>query len=100
MSDDELDALCHSMSIDEVARVAHHLDRYISKWYGFCRTAKAERTPEWVEAASKRLEGKTAPCCECGDPYPLADLRFGEGPASIYCVVCRAMPHLQFKGRP
>lgn len=99
MSDDELDALCHSMSIDEIADMAHRLERYISKWHGFDRTARAERTPEWVEAASRRLDGKTAPCCECGDGYPLADLYFKDGPASIYCAVCRTLPHLQFKQR-
>ncbi len=37
-------------------------------------------------AKGEALEGKTEPCCECGEDYPRADL---VGGGHIYCPKCR-----------
>lgn len=79
----------HDMSIEEIGQLRRSCDDYLSMWFGFSEEARSKRTPEWVEAAAKRLEGKTEPCCECGEDYPAADLQLG---GEIYCANCRAAP--------
>ena len=86
MTEQEVDKMCHSMEIEEISKLRKHLDWYISKWFGFDPRAREARTAEWIVEASKRLEGKVEPCCECGNPYPAVDLHFGH---QIYCSECR-----------
>ncbi len=85
-SPDELDDLCHGLSIDEIARLRDHLVWYISKWFGFDQRARVARTPEWEARAAKRLVGKTETCCECCEEYPAADLQLG---GEVFCPKCR-----------
>lgn len=88
MTREELTALFHTMTIDEIGNLKRAADEYMSMWFGFDRTQAAKRTPEWIEAASKRLAGQVEPCCECGEDYPRVDLHFGR---EIYCAKCRVI---------
>lgn len=89
MTPEEIEAweeILHGMGIEEVAQLMSICKEYSSKFYGFSGDARGKRTPEWVAKASKRLEGVTDVCCECGEDYPSADLMFRE---QIFCEKCR-----------
>lgn len=88
MTREELITILHGMTIDEIGGVKDTAAEYLSMWFGFDQKQKAKRTPEWIEAASKRLAGQVEPCCECGEDYPRVDLHFGR---EIYCPKCRAI---------
>lgn len=89
MTDQEIDEFCHTLSIEEVSRHLACFQSYLQRYFGFHPVAAAQRTPEFIAGASRRLEGRTEPCCACGNQYPRADLQFrGE----IYCPGCRKPP--------
>lgn len=85
-SNEELEEWCHRKTIQEIAKVREALDYYVTMYFGFDRRAKEARTEEWIDKASKRLEGKTEPCCECGESYPAADLHLRD---HVFCEKCR-----------
>lgn len=86
MTKEELEQFCHSRSIEELCEMRRLISEYISTWFCFDQKYKARRTPEWIEKAKWRLEGKTEPCCECGEQYPTNELHF-EG--HVFCKSCR-----------
>lgn len=77
----------HELSIDELGELRQRIDNYLSVWFGITAKAKAQRTPEWIEAARWRLEGQTEYCCECGESYPSVDFHLHD---EIYCAKCRS----------
>jgi len=50
--------------------------------------SRAESKPLPTEPDALAMQGKTEPCCECGNEYPRADLLAGH----IYCKRCRRSP--------
>lgn len=79
----------HKLTINEIGDLRRQCEQYMETWFGFSREGKARQTPEWIAAAIWRLEGKTEPCCKCGEDYPAADLHFG---GHVYCAKCREAP--------
>lgn len=80
------DADLARLTVDEVSALRRLCDRHLEVWFGFSNSGREGRTPEFEAATRWRLQGRTEPCCECGDDYPRADLHFhGE----IYCPKCR-----------
>jgi hypothetical protein len=76
------------MTIEEIGRVRDLASEYLSMWFGFSTTAMAKRTPEWIDAAAKRLDGKFSTCCECGEDYPAKEHRID---GEVFCAKCRPM---------
>lgn len=85
-TEEEFQNLCHGFQECDFLRFRQGCEEYQAKLFGFSAEARGKRTPEWVEKASKRYEGQTEPCCECGEDYPKADLIFR---SEIYCPKCR-----------
>lgn len=83
---EEVQDLCHGLQECDVGRFRRGFEEYQEKLFGFTKHARGLRTPEWTEKASKRYEGQTEPCCECGKDYPRADLALL---GKIYCAACR-----------
>lgn len=79
----------HKLTIEELSQLQREVAEYFSLWFGGLPRTRALRTQEWVDQAKWRLEGQTAPCCECGDDYAMADLHFD---GEIYCPKCRKPP--------
>lgn len=76
----------HAFSIEELGAMKRQIEEYIGMYFGFEKKLKAKRTEEWIEGASRRLEGEFVYCCECIEKYPKADLHFRD---EIYCPKCR-----------
>jgi hypothetical protein len=74
------------LTVEEVAALRRACERHLETWFAFSPQGRAGRTPAFEAATRWRLDGKTEPCCNCGEPYPAADLHFGD---EIYCPGCR-----------
>ena len=74
------------LTIDQIAELERACRKHLETWFGFSRAGRDRQTAEFVEATKWRLEGKTEPCCECGEPYSTVDLHFGD---HVFCPACR-----------
>lgn len=74
------------LTVEEVSSLQARCKAHLEAWFGFSEAGKAARTDEFIAAVKWRLDGQTEPCCECGEPYPRADLWLDD---HIYCPKCR-----------
>jgi hypothetical protein len=76
----------NKLTVEQVGNLQRECQKHLETWFGFSKEGKERQTDEFKAATEWRLKGLMEPCCECGDPYPRADLHFhGE----IYCQKCR-----------
>ncbi len=86
MTTEEFEEFLHTLSVGELTEFRHVLEKYLHKLYPYTAEWEDLRDPEWCLKASKRYEGQTEPCCECGTDYPRSDLAIY---SEIYCAKCR-----------
>lgn len=81
-TEEEFQTLCHNMKPDDLRRFRAGCEDYQAKLFGLKKPKdEAER-----QLLKKHYDGKTSPCCECGEDYPRGDLVID---MSIYCPKCR-----------
>lgn len=88
----ELQNLCHNLKPDDLRAFRAGCEDYAAKLFGLKKPASEEERQRF----RTEYDGQTEPCCECGEPYPRADLIID---GEIYCSKCREAEAKQVEGR-